>query len=92
MLGIVENVVDAAFFHDLTIAHHDDAITHPRDDAHVVGDEHNAGAGIAFQIIHQVEDLRLNRHIECSRRFVCEQQFRATQHGDGHHHTLAHAA
>ena len=61
-------------------------------DAHVVGDEHEAHAGFLTQPQQEIEDLRLDRHVERRRRLVGDQQLRPA--GDRHrdHHALAHSA
>ena len=40
----------------------------------------------------QLEDLRLDRHVERCRGLVGEDQLRVAGQCDGDHHTLAHAA
>ena len=57
------------------MAHHDDAIGHARDHAHVVRDQNKPRARLTLQLVHQVEHLRLHRHIERRCRLVREQQF-----------------
>ena len=74
------------------MTHDDHAVAHAGDDAHVVGDQDDAGAGLPLQLVHQLEDLRLHGHVKRRGRLVGDQQFRAAQHGDGNHHPLAHAA
>jgi hypothetical protein len=45
-----------------------------------------------LQLAHQVEDLRLNRHIERRGRFVGDQQIGLAGEGHRDHHALPHAA
>ncbi len=72
--------------------HHDRAVGDFGHHAHVVGDEQHAHVFLALQFAQQVEDLGLDRYIECRRRFVGDQQFRTAGKCHGNHHALAHAA
>ncbi len=45
-----------------------------------------------LQAGQQVENLRLNGHVERGRRLVGDQEFRLAGQGDGDHHPLLHAA
>ena len=47
---------------------------------------------LALQLAQQVEDLRLDRHVERGRRLVGDQQLRLAGQRHGDHHALAHAA
>ena len=42
--------------------------------------------------LDQLQDLRLDGHVEGGRRLVGEQQLGVARQGDGDHHALAHAA
>ena len=72
--------------------HHRDAARHLGDHAHVVRDEHQRHAALLLQRAQQVEDLRLDRHVERGGGLVGDQQPRIA--GDRHrdHHALVHAA
>ena len=63
-----------------------------RHDAEIVGDEDDGHVEIAAQIVEQLQDLRLYRHVKSRRRLVGDQEFRIAGNADGDHHTLAHAA
>ena len=60
--------------------------------AEVVADELHRHADLVLQFGHQVEDLRLDRHVERRGRFVGDQQRGAAGQRHGDHHALAHAA
>ena len=92
MLRGVKNVVHCALLNDLAVTHDDHAVAHAGDYAHVVGDQHDAGAGLPLQLVHQLQHLRLHGHVKRRGRLVGDQQFWSAQHGDGNHHALAHAA
>jgi hypothetical protein len=62
------------------------------DDAEVVGDEQDAHAQLGLQPAHQLEDLRLDRHVERGGRLVGDQQVGLAGQRHRDHHALAHAA
>ncbi len=69
-----------------------DPIGHLGDHPQVMGDQHERHSGVSLQRPQQVEDLRLDRHVERRRRFVGNQQFRPAGNRHGNHDPLAHAA
>jgi len=46
------------------------------DDVQVVRDEDVGEAEVALQVLEQVQDLRLNRDVECRDRLVADDQLR----------------
>ena len=80
------------FFDDLTGIHHDDPVGGRGDHAEIVGDHQHRGLDLRPQQLDEIEDLRLDRHVERGGGFVGDQQ--AGPAGDRHrdHHPLAHAA
>ena len=77
---------------DLAGVHDRHPVAHLGDDAQVVGDQHDGRAGLVAQVAHEVEDLRLDRHVEGRRRLVGDQQLGLAGKGHGDHHALGHAA
>ncbi len=63
-----------------------------RDDAEIVRDEDDRHPQLALQLLEQLEDLRLNRHVERRRRLVGDQHGRLARQRHRDHHALAHAA
>ena len=57
-----------------------------------MGDQHDRHAELRLHLAQQVEDLRLDRHVERGRRLVGDQQFGAAGQRHRDHHALAHAA
>ena len=90
--GAANSASARALLDDLSRVHDGHAARHLGDDAHVVRDEDQRHAALALQRAQQIEDLRLDRHVERGRRLVGDQQPRVA--GDGHrdHHALVHAA
>ena len=64
----------------------------PGDDAQVVGDEDDAHLVLVAQLVDEVEDLHLRRHVESRRRFVGDQDARLADEGHGDHDALTHTA
>ena len=62
--------VDLPPLDDAAGVHDQDAVAERRDQAEVVGDQHDGGAPLANQPIQQVEHLSLGRHVERGRRLV----------------------
>ena len=72
--------------------HHVHAVGVARDDAEVVRDDDDRDAEPARQILHQLEDLRLDGDVERGGRLVGDEQLGIAGKADGDHHALAHAA
>ncbi len=92
MPGSREQVGHRCFLDLATRIHDDHALGHLGDHAEIVRDEHDRRAGLLLQFAHQVEDLRLDRHIERGGRLVGNQQARLAGERHRDHHALAHAA
>jgi hypothetical protein len=45
-----------------------------------------------FKVAQQIQNLRLDRHVERGGRFVGHEQFRLARQRHGDHHALLHAA
>jgi hypothetical protein len=57
-------------FHYLTGIHDGNAVGSPRNDAEVVGNKQNCHSAPASQVVEHLEDLSLDRYIECRGRFI----------------------
>ena len=90
--GSRKSDVDVGLLDDLARVHDRDPVAHLGDDAEVVGDEDDRRAGLVAQVAHQVEDLRLDRHVERGRRLVGDEQLGLAGEGHRDHHPLGHAA
>ena len=62
------------------------------DDAEVVGDQDHADVELALHTIDQLDDLRLDGHVEGRRRLVGDQHVRVVDERHRDHRALAHAA
>ena len=88
VLGAVEDLECGALLDHLTGVHHRDAIARGAEYAQVMRDEHHAHAEIAHERGEQVEDLRLHHDVQCSCRFVGDDEIGCAGQGHGDHHAL----
>jgi hypothetical protein len=81
---LVEDVVDVAGLHRLAGIHHGDAVADLHHQAQVVADEQHRGAVFRAQLLDQIDDPGLDRHIERGGGFVEDQErgLRHQRHGD----------
>ena len=68
--------------------HHADPVGDPAHDGQVVGDEQQAQPLARLQVGQQIQDLRLDRHIQRRCRLVRDQQVRPVRQRHGDHHAL----
>ena len=70
---------------DLSLPHRRGAVAHVGDDVHVVADQDEGHAARGLEIVEEVEDLGLHRHVEGRGRLVEEEEARAEEEraGDG---------
>src|SRR5262245_19417929 len=80
VLGVGVELLGGRDLHDLAEVHHGDARADVLDDREVVGDEDVREAELRLQILQQVDDLCLDRHVEGRHRLVGDDQLRA--HGE----------
>ncbi len=87
-----ENLPHRPFLDDPPRVHDGDAVGMPGDDPEVVGDEHEREIEFLLHLLQQIENLRLNRDVECRRRLVGDEQQRLAGKRDGDQHALPHAS
>ena len=80
------------FFHLAPGIHDHNAFSDFRHHAKVMRDQHNGGTDAVLEIPHQVQNLRLDGHIQGRGGFIGDQQLRVAGKRNGNHHALAHAA
>lgn len=68
MTGIMENFRDGALLYNSARIHDDDVIRHFGNYPEIVRNQQNGTVDPALQIVEQIENLRLNRHVERGRR------------------------
>ncbi len=72
--------------------HHVHAVGIARHDPQVVGDENERDPELAREILHELENLRLDRHIERGGRLVGNDKFGIARKGDRDDDALTHAS
>ena len=92
MLRTLEDLLDRTLFDDPAGVHHDDPLAQARNQRHVVRDQHHRGVQLAVKLLHQLDDLGLDRDVKGRGRLVGDQQvgFVGKTHRD--HRPLTHAA
>ena len=92
MQGIFEQLVHAAVFDGLAGVHDHNVVGDLRHNAKVVRDQDNRRAHTVLELGDQTQNLRLDRHVERSGRFVGDQDFRVARKRHRDHDALAHTA
>ena len=77
---------------DAAEVHHGDAVRHLAHDRQVVGDEDVGDAELVLQVLQQVDDLRLDRHVERRHRLVADHDLGTQGDGAGDADALSLAA
>ena len=90
--GVGVEVGGGGVLDDLAGVHHGDPVAHPGDDAEVVGDQQHGDVEALLQVGEELEDLRLDRHVERGRRLVGDEQLGFACQGHGDEDALAHPA
>ena len=67
---LIVEIVAGRHLHDLAEVHHGDAVGDVLDDREVVGDEQVGQSELILQVLEQVDDLGLNRHVQRRDRLV----------------------
>src|SRR3990172_5636059 len=85
-------LLDVGPLDDVTRVHHLHPLGDAGHDAQVVRDPDHGHTQLGAQPLDQLDDLRLDRHVQRRRRLVGDQHLWVAGQGDGDHHALAHAA
>ena len=70
MLWVFKDRIGIAVLDNLACVHNINAGGHFGHYAQIVGDQNNGSTQLLFQIVHQIDDLRLDRDIQRRSRFV----------------------
>jgi hypothetical protein len=85
------NLLGGPHFDDLARIHDVHPIGIAGDHAEVVGDDDQGHAKAPGQVFHQLQDLRLDGHVQRRGGFVGDDQLGLAAQGQGDHDPLAHA-
>ena len=88
MQWALENELGISQFHKATKVHHADACGDMRYHSEIVRDKKIGKAKFALQVFHQIQNLRLHRHIERGGGLVADQKFRVGRERTGNRNTL----
>ena len=88
-MRVEEDLRGRSAFDDPPFLHHRDFVADLAGDAQIVGDEDHRHAGLALDLVQQLQDLRLDRHVERRDRLVGDQQLRLEHQRPGDADALA---
>jgi hypothetical protein len=80
------------FLEHLPGVHHDHPVARLGHHAQVVGDQDDAHPQLGLELVDELQDLRLDRHVERGGRLVGDQQLGVARERHGDHHALPHPA
>ena len=83
-----EEIGRAGHFHHLPGVHQRHAVRHLRDDGQVVGNEQQRHVLRALQVLQQLQNLRLDGHVQRRGGLVGDQHLGLGGQGNGNHHAL----
>ena len=89
---MAEDVAHRALLENAPQVHHRHPVGGLGDHAEIVGDEEDRHAELGDQLLHQVDHLPLDRHVERGRRLVGDQELGPGRERHGDHRALAHPA
>src|SRR5437868_589538 len=90
--GTCQKLLRRCYLHDLAEIHHGDPIADLLDHRHVVRDEEIGEVELVLQVLQQVEDLRLDRHVQRGDRLVGDDQLWSKGQGSSDANALPLAA
>ena len=90
--GAAQTLLGRPDLDDLAEVHDGDAVGDLAHDREVVGDEHVGRPELLLEVLEQVDDLRLDRHVERRDRLVGDDELRAQRERAGDPDPLALAA
>ncbi|CFM38011.1 Uncharacterised protein [Bordetella pertussis] len=92
VVRVAEYLGGGPLFDQLAAVQYGHAVGDVGDHAHVVRDDDHPDLFLPAQLAQQVEDLRLDRHVQRGGRLVGDDDFRPARQRQGDHHPLPHAA
>ena len=94
-IGMAPFLIDrfpGAKLHNVSQIHYHDAVAEMLDNPQIMGNEHIRQVEFLFDVLHQVDDLSLNGHVQGADRFIADHKFRIQRNRPGNSHTLPLAA
>jgi len=87
-----QDVVHVSLLDNPAMIHHRHPVTQLTDHTDIMGDDQIGKAELCPQLFQQLQDLRLNGHVERRGRFVADEYARSVDECAGDRHALALAA
>ena len=91
-LRVGQDLGGLAVLHGPAAVHHQGVVGHLGHHAQVVGDDDDRGVELLLEVLEQVEDLRLDGHVQRRGRLVGDQHGRVVDQPHRDHRALPHAA
>ncbi len=88
-MGFSKNLLRRAGLQQVAQMEHADAVGDVLDHGQVMGDEQVGRAGLLLDVLHQVDHLRLNGHVQCRDALVGDDELGVHDEGAGNAHALA---
>ena len=92
MLGITQDLRHVSCFNDFAAIHHSNTRCDGRNHTNIMGDDDHTKLAFFTQLFNQIKNLRLDRNIQRSCGFICNDKLRFSGERQSDHYTLAHAA
>ena len=92
MAGVGEDGLGRPVFDDTTAVDDVDPVGELAHDTKVVGNEEHRRLMLVGELAHELQGLRLHRHVQRRPRLVGDQQLGLIHQRHGNHHPLVHAA
>src|SRR4029079_11302186 len=80
MPGSLEHFLGGSLFDDAPEIHHEHALAELAHDGEIVAHEEDAGAVFALDRFEELQQWRLDRHVECADSLVAHEQLRFEDH------------
>ena len=88
----MKDIVHRPFLEHLARVHHDHPVAGFRDHAKIVGDQDDRHPELLLQPVQQLEDLRLDGHVQRGGRLIRDQELGVAGQRHRDHHPLPHPA
>src|SRR5690554_3431924 len=92
MLGILEDCRTGGGLHDLAEIHHRYTITDVLDHTQIMTDEHIGETEPYLKVLQEIENLRLDRDVECTDRLITDHKLRIERKRSRYPDTLSPSA
>ena len=92
MCRMIKNIICRSALADTPAVHNHNLVAHARDNPKIMRHHNNRHAQLFLEVLHQLENLRLNRHIKRRGWLVRDQNIRLARQRHRNHDALPHTA